>query len=911
MAATNTYYSFKARRDEMGIETSPSAKELYEPNNYVFFKSLSAKKRLEAIQKHIDPPSAFRMALTADPNCVVKSKDSEYIKVITDPKTLQKHDIAEVLRGDFSRLFFDIDCHTLLDPDEEVEKAFKMVGQIVQIISNTPNYSQYIYAVVETNKQDDATWAMIRNIISQAELYDEGEKKNTILFYNPYTTKELSSHIYINKFYFSREDLYDLFQILNSKVKREDSSLPNCIDTCVYVKNQRVFRHPLSGKLEQNRKPSPYVSPEDYAFAKHNFFKFVATKTEEDTTLISGLSKEFTTLKTLINSCVRVYKIPKQITKAAIDTKICSMVREEGEKIMRKTKIGKQESEAAPKTIDRPYSTHAEWYHQLIKKVAIHLLINKNISDEALFEKFSKEEYQYFSISNNKKLYQPSSVKSAILSARKQKLSYKDMIYNFDTVDEQIIPQSFQVFRDKVRDQSLTVIEVCIEIYRTFVFFRGSSEMKNSANYVVYKNEDDEYLLMPIPEFKKFLHDRPILFQLKLPNVDDNGTIMDVLKPTELTFCIDKFQQFQRYYNSFDFFSLNPKNFHFYKQPITPSEIVDINDERLEGVNEVINTWAADDDDEVSQEKKDYILDYFAYMLQHPETRNFHALIVSSLPGIGKNTITNMLCKYIGLNNTLSNADIDAHILNTFNSTIDMKKFIVVNELNCEDRNTDALKSLITEDEIIINKKNAAQRKEQNIANYIFFTNHADVSIITSIHDRRFTFIRSNGKPITKEVCDKIYAGPGDFNFKEDVYQAFINHLLSRDLSNYNPSKPKNFDKQQLQENRDTKKHPLYRIIKLLVKTVFKDQHFIPCHIIQQYARANVDDPEDECCIEMAKYGEFEEYSDAVETFRKTDREMKIYKKTIVEILSKHNECGFEWKRCKKGEYKDMYGIAY
>lgn len=905
MAALNTYYSFKARRDEMNIITSDSAKELYEPNNYIFFKTLSASK-----QKANNHASAFRMALKDDPNCVVKSKDCKYISQITDPKTLQKHDIAEILRSDYSRLFYDIDCHTLLDPHEEVEQAFKMVGQMLQIISNTPNYSQYIYAVVETNKQDDATWAMIRNIISQAQLYDEGEKKNTILYYNPYTTKELSSHIYINTFYFSREDLYDLFQPLNSLVKREDSTLPNCIDTCVYVKNQRVFRYPLSGKLEQNRKPSPYVSSEDYAFARDNFFKFVATKTEEDTTLIASVSKEFTTLKTLINSCIRVYKIPKQITKAAIDTKICLMVNEEGEKIMRRTKIGKQESEAVPKTTDRPYSTHAMWYHQLIKKIAIDILINKNISDEALLEKFSKEEYQYFSVSNNKKLYQPSSVKSAILSARKNKLSYRDMIYNFDTVDEQIIPQSFQAFRDKVMNHSLTVIEICIEIYRTFVFFRGSSEMKNSANYIVYKNEDDEYLLTPLPEFKKFLHDRPILFQLKLPNVDDDGKIMDVLKPTELTFVIDKFQQFQRYYNSFDFFSLNPKNFHFYKQPITPSEIVDITDERLEGVNEVINTWATEDD-EVSQEKKDYILDYFAYILQHPETRNFHALIVSSLPGIGKNTITNMICKYIGLNNTLSNADIDAHILNTFNSTIDMKKFIVVNELNCEDRNTDALKSLITEDEIIINKKNAAQRKEQNIANYIFFTNHADVSIITSVHDRRFTFIRSNGKPISKEVCDKIYAGPGDFNFKEDVYQAFINHLLSRDLTNYNPSKPMNFDKQHLQEIRDTKKHPLYRLIKLLSKTVFKDQHFIPCRVIQQYAYANINDPEDECVVEISKYGEFEEFEDILCTLGADFKTIRIYKKTIVEILSKHNECGFEWKIWKKGEYRDLCGIAY
>ena len=53
--------------------------------------------------------------------------------------------------------------------------------------------------------------------------------------------------------------------------------------------------------------------------------------------------------------------------------------------------------------------------------------------------------------------------------------------------------------------------------------------------------------------------------------------------------------------------------------------------------DKIFDLWAYSDEDiERSKKRKEFILDWLAYVIQRPENRNATALCISSLEGIGK-----------------------------------------------------------------------------------------------------------------------------------------------------------------------------------------------------------------------------------------------------------------------------------
>ena len=295
----------------------------------------------------------------------------------------------------------------------------------------------------------------------------------------------------------------------------------------------------------------------------------------------------------------------------------------------------------------------------------------------------------------------------------------------------------------------------------------------------------------------------------------------------------------------------------------------------------------------INPEKKEYVLNWFAYILQHPESRNKTCLQIKSLQGIGKNILSNSICDFIGNQYSISNIDIN-NILGNFNGMIDNKLFVCINEVNTAEKDAEKLKSIITDDTLNINVKYGGQYTSENLASYLIYTNNLDTKTITK-GDRRFVFINSEGIPYPKQfyadICEKNTCS----HLRSDLHQAFINHLLSRDLSNYSPDIAPEFDKQLIYDKRNECRSPIFNILLILLHhhTSIIKTDFLK--VIQDAVneRLRLDDE----YVTLSQYysiPELEEYNDLSE-YRKT----KITSQTIGNIMNFDSQSEIISKRSK------------
>ena len=127
-------------------------------------------------------------------------------------------------------------------------------------------------------------------------------------------------------------------------------------------------------------------------------------------------------------------------------------------------------------------------------------------------------------------------------------------------------------------------------------------------------------------------------------------------------------------------------------------------------------------------------------------------------------------------------------------------KLIVCNELSSVETNKylnhDALKSIITEKEAVINQKNMPERSIENVVNLIMVSNNFN-SVKIEAGDRRY---------VVMEVSDK-YKGNFEYfdslikSFDDEFYNNLFTFFMKRDLSKFNLRKlPKTEEKEELLE---------------------------------------------------------------------------------------------------------------
>ncbi|GBC54096.2 highly derived D5-like helicase-primase [Rhizophagus irregularis DAOM 181602=DAOM 197198] len=186
----------------------------------------------------------------------------------------------------------------------------------------------------------------------------------------------------------------------------------------------------------------------------------------------------------------------------------------------------------------------------------------------------------------------------------------------------------------------------------------------------------------------------------------------------------------------------------------------------------------------------EYIWNWWAYLVQKPEMKPRTILVLkSTLQQCGKNIITDFIGdKVLGSHLHFATSDLEK-ILGRFNSAIQARKLIVMNETGMSSgewhRFNGHLKSLITERMVAIERKGLETIRINDYAGYMV-TSNQDAPLKIDIGDSRIVcFDVSACCRGNIPYFDRL----GDILDHPDAPGVVMSYLLSRDLSNWSPGK--------------------------------------------------------------------------------------------------------------------------
>jgi Family of unknown function (DUF5906) len=184
--------------------------------------------------------------------------------------------------------------------------------------------------------------------------------------------------------------------------------------------------------------------------------------------------------------------------------------------------------------------------------------------------------------------------------------------------------------------------------------------------------------------------------------------------------------------------------------------------------------------------KAGFLLDWCADIVQNPTRKPGVAVVLRGSEGTGKSVLGAILRRALGPRNVLVNADKD-RLLARFNSALAGKILIQAEEtfFAGDGRTADALKHFITGQTLEVELKHGRSFEIDSFHRLLITTNHRHV-IQASSEARRYV------------VCDVSDSRRGDASYFDRLYavadgrddataQAFLQHLLERDLSEFQP----------------------------------------------------------------------------------------------------------------------------
>jgi hypothetical protein len=186
----------------------------------------------------------------------------------------------------------------------------------------------------------------------------------------------------------------------------------------------------------------------------------------------------------------------------------------------------------------------------------------------------------------------------------------------------------------------------------------------------------------------------------------------------------------------------------FHNFNITPSLAIEKSTDG--GVDKFLNfikvAWANG-----NPEIYNWILNWFAHLVQKPLTKMNSALVLRGEEGIGKGMVLQKIKQIIGSQN-FCQPTTPNDILGNFNSIVDRKAFLFLDELvwGGDKEKAGILKKIITEKEGTINEKNLPQRKFINCYNVAIATNE-DWAVPAGNNARRYMMLDVINTDINKE----------------------------------------------------------------------------------------------------------------------------------------------------------------
>jgi len=208
-----------------------------------------------------------------------------------------------------------------------------------------------------------------------------------------------------------------------------------------------------------------------------------------------------------------------------------------------------------------------------------------------------------------------------------------------------------------------------------------------------------------------------------------------------------------------------------------------------------------------NNENFEYVLNYFAQLIQQPEILPHTTLIFISEEGVGKDIFATFLSEVIGEKYTYNTEKLD-NICGRFNSVLGGKLMIVVNETNpTESRDRiENIKFLITAEKVSIEGKYKEAIKTDNYCRFVFFSNRLFAFPVEGEGSRRPVIFKSSSKYLTTTIGhdeNHKFFSKLVSQYKNKEYQkAFLDFLKNRDISNFNPKKiTKSLLHSELEEN--------------------------------------------------------------------------------------------------------------
>lgn len=143
-------------------------------------------------------------------------------------------------------------------------------------------------------------------------------------------------------------------------------------------------------------------------------------------------------------------------------------------------------------------------------------------------------------------------------------------------------------------------------------------------------------------------------------------------------------------------------------------------------------------------ENRRILLDYLAFMVQSPGRKIRWAVMIQGAEGCGKTFLAELMKAVLGREHVKT---IDgAAIKGNWNEWAFGHQLVVLEEVRVAGTNRheimNALKPLITNDDISMNERFRNNRDVENISNYILFSNHHDALALTQ-NDRRYFILKS------------------------------------------------------------------------------------------------------------------------------------------------------------------------
>ena len=225
----------------------------------------------------------------------------------------------------------------------------------------------------------------------------------------------------------------------------------------------------------------------------------------------------------------------------------------------------------------------------------------------------------------------------------------------------------------------------------------------------------------------------------------------------------------------------NDKNYNLWKgyraatlTPVDPSLEAELVQPIVDHITKVITCG--------NEAHTQWILDYFANIVQRPANPTHVAILLYGTQGAGKGKVIQFMRECVlGEDSTNQSSNTEHDLFGRFSNLTVGRVLVQLDELDDVYKYTDRLKDYITGDVITYEKKGKDSIKVKNLANFLITSNNQN-PIKISTDDRRMATFK----------CSDIYVK--DYNYKvrfgahlgrDEVARAMYQYLLKRDLSAY------------------------------------------------------------------------------------------------------------------------------